>query len=218
VHPEDKVLGDIMVKYYRLTNQDGNVAQDYFWQAFPDLFAHYYDMPISPRNERFPTVSIARYVGHVSNYLLWENPGAWTQNSWDNFLRTTDFSVPQGEPGVVGDPRSLYGTSVVANELDWRVCGVFSTVDSRLMLGFYLTTFACVAVCVYQLFLVNKAPDFFSSLFCLVLALGVICSILSTCVLATYYPRFAIPVVPFMVICTAWVLEFVMNLNAAARN
>jgi hypothetical protein len=209
VHPEDRVLGDIMVKYYRATNQNGNVAKDYAWQAFPEILDHYWELPFSPKRGPFPTVYTVKYMGHVANYLLWENPGTWLQNAWEDLLRTWDFSIPQGDPDYVGDPRSLYGTSVVANQFGWRVCFFLSIVEAGVMFGLYLATFACVAVSGYQLFQARDVAEMFSSLYCLVLALGAILTIVSTCVLAAYYPRFSIPVVPFMVVCTAWVIEFV---------
>jgi hypothetical protein len=211
VHPEDKVLGDIMVKYYRLSNQDGNIKQDYIWQAFPEIFHHYFELPFEPKRGPFPTVYIDKYLGRVSNYLLWENPGTWLQNSWQSFLGTMDFNIYQGTTDLVDDPVSLYGTPVVKSVGGWRVCVFLAAVDARLMLGFYFMTFACVAVSTYQLFQAREVPELLRAFYCLVLALGALLSMVGPCVLAAYYNRFAIPLIPAMVVCSAWVIEFVVK-------
>lgn len=208
VHPQDKVLGNILDKYYRKTNANGNVQRDYLWQAMSEIWAHYQEMPIQQNPGRLHTVYLANYLGHISNYLLQEHPDVWLQNSWSQLPLTFDFNLPQTGPGYMGgDPISLTGVPVVISDRGWQACVSLAAWEAPLILGTYLLTFAAVIIGIFRVFQASDLSAALLSLFPLILALGTILSLTIFCVLAAYYNRYSVPLLPLLVICSAYVLE-----------
>jgi hypothetical protein len=216
VHPEDKILGDIMVRYSRQTDLSDPRNHSYVWTAMPEIRAHAELLPI-PDATSSNLLGIYRYLGRVSRYLLWENPGVWAQNSFDGFLQTFDFHFPKISPTEVTDPVSLTGTSVILSSTGWKIDTALTSAEAWLILPLYLLTFAAAALVIPRAF---TAPDLTSALIPLTVAsfaIGALLCMIAPCVLATYEQRFSIPLIPIFIISSGYALEILQHKRSGSR-
>ena len=213
VHPQDRVLGAIMDKYYRQANPHGERKRDYIWQAIPEIWAHYQEMPVQQDPGRLHTVYLDNYLGTISNYLMRENRGVWLRNSMEQLPTTFDFDLPQTTPeDKGGDPISLSGTSVVRDVNAWRATVVIARWEAPLLLGTYLLTFAAVVIGAVQIWRARCLSTALLALFSFNLALGSVLSMVVFCMLAAYYNRYSLPLFPEFIICSAYVLETLVGI------
>jgi len=80
-------------------------------------------------------------------------------------------------------------------------------VEAWLIFPLYLLTFAAAAIALAKTL---AAPDLASALVPLTvtaMAFGALICMVAPCILATYYPRFSVPVIPLFVICAGYVME-----------
>ena len=105
VHPEDKVLGDIMVKYHLQTEHDDLQKKIYFFSALPEIRAHASQMPLPDAATGASALHTVQYLGHVSRYLLWENPGVWAQKQRARFQPDLRLSLSPDRAGRVDRSR-----------------------------------------------------------------------------------------------------------------
>jgi hypothetical protein len=220
VHPQDKVLGDIMVKYYRQTNGPGHVEREYIWQALPEISARAAEMPVPvrPGYESLRPYAVYAYIGRVSNELLLENPGVWARNSLSDMAGTLDFRFyhPPLEPR--DDPRALPQGSVVINRIGWRIVGWLNLAEAPVILLGYMLTFAAWVIGVARTLAAADLAGALVPLAVTALAAGTIGCMIAPSILSIYIaPRFSVPLIPVFALCSAYVFEEVIRAREARR-
>ena len=211
VQPQDKVVGEIMDRTYRESAKNGKTDHDYIWLAYDEIMRRSHEMPlrIPPGGEDRREFVIYRYLGDVSNGLLWESPRVWAENSLADFWRTFDFRFDLPAPGLTDDPTTLTKIKqpVLIHEQGGEILALLNRWQSPLILALYLLTFVAVGI---TLPLVWMAPDLKTAaapLVILIFATSAIVGMVSPCILATYYPRFSVPLISSFALCSAYVLE-----------
>jgi hypothetical protein len=206
VHPQDRLLGEIMVKYYRQTNWPGHIERSYIWVALPEIGARSAAMPVPVRRgaESLRAYALYAYIGRVSEGLLWEHPLTWMTNSFADLARTFDFVFPQPDSSELKDPVALTLRPVVANLAGWHVVRGMIAVEAWMIATLYLLTFVALGVSVRRM---QAAPDLPSRVVPLLvasLAAGTLACMIAPCVLATYDLRYSVPLIPYFVLCSAY--------------
>jgi hypothetical protein len=207
VHARDKVLGDIMVKYYLQTNQHGIVARDFVNAAFPEILHHYAEMPIHQPPGSRGTVYMCEYLGHVSNYLLREHPRVWFGNTLADLRRTNDFNFPQTAPAMTTDPSALRGGTVVLSVPLWKFWVIAGGWESWPILVTYLLTYATVLMAAFRVLRARDLMEAMPSLVPLGLSAAAIVWMVAFCALATYFNRYSLSLLPIFLICSAYTFE-----------
>ena len=214
VHPKDKVLGEIMVKYYHENNWDGHTDRQYGWYALGEIQGRSDEMPIANMAGRAEATdgAVFHYLEVVSNGLLWEHPGVWAENSLSDLESTLDFHFTQASPGVSNFPvtfakKSLTHEPVIAGVRGWEVLRWIAGKESALILLLYLLTFVALGISAVKTL---AAPDLRSGMLPITvfaLSLGTLLCMVAPSIIATYDNRYSVPLVPLFALCSAYVVE-----------
>jgi hypothetical protein len=121
VHEADAVLGAIMSRQRALDLQSGNADGQVVWRAMPEIQGAIDRMPYPKwRPWTAGTSDLNAYLGHVSGYLLRENPGAVVRSSWRTFLAFWEVGE-FGIPAIAEDPHSPGHDRNIRSELLYRL-------------------------------------------------------------------------------------------------
>lgn len=135
VEKEDRVFGQIMVKYYR-----GPTRIDFINDASPELLAHASEMPLEHRRPWSRNADLFAYAGQVSRRLQWRYPRTYLSNAAQSFGRTFNF-IPESVPlQHVSDPESPDGDTVVKKQLGYNLTEWLRRIEAPVIFVFYCLT------------------------------------------------------------------------------
>ena len=221
VEPKDKVLGEIMDRYYRQTNQNGVRNPAYIWLAYAEIHNRSREMPVqvSPGNEALRGFATDRYLCSVSNGLLMKHPGVWAQNSLADLAKTLDFSFPEADPRVMDDPVgvALPPQPVIVSVRGWQILSALMPWQAGVVLCQYLLTFLAGAVALRAVKAARNLGEVVTPLILAAFALGAIACMIAPSILANYVSRYSVPLIPLFSICSAYLLEEVFRLQATGE-
>jgi hypothetical protein len=207
VHPEDKILGDIMVRHCQQTNHDGIEQRDYINGALADLRASAGQMPLKHIEGRPQWVDLYLYIGSVSKHLMAEHPREWLGNAMGDLFHTANFDLPQCVPTERTDPVSLTRTPVVISVTSWKIHRLIATLEEWPTLLLYLLTFVSIFVALPKAIAAADLASALPPLIITIFAVGSIVCLLAPCFLAGYFNRYSIPVIPLFAVCAGYVIE-----------
>lgn len=231
VEPQDRALGQIMVKYYRLSNSDGHIKRDYIWNALDDLRLHTGEFPI--KRGRYPfhavgsmkmtqaaaeVIDLGNYIEQVARGLARRNISAWLHNAADDFARST-FDFRYTPPPAVttvtarSDVRSVDMKPVLRYPALRPLMVWVDRLQAPLLSGLYACT---IGIALFGPLLLMKASDSKTLLLdgsLWALALSTVGSFFSYCLLAAYYSQYGIFFVGVMVVTFIYGVEKTLRLR-----
>jgi hypothetical protein len=236
VGQEDRVLGQIMVKYYRQFNHDGQVRRDYLWSALPEIDAHRQEMPIHQRERpvRDPdpygisqnianNLDLGDYMGEVSLKLAKDNPRDYLGNVAGSFVHDTfNFAYPQTAPRAeitaASDPRSVDGRDVVRYPALWRIAVWINRVQAPLLCGLYVCTLALALGGPIWLLWGPRSGTALMDGAVLAMVLSTVATFLSFCVTMAYRSEYGPPFLGVMLIAFVYTLDRILGWREAKRS
>jgi len=228
VDPEDKLLGTIMTKYYRLYNQH-ETNREYMWRGMGELTSRGWEMPfLSPANDRrgklgnwvyhwasderrlplnLYTVAWVDYLKSVEWKLIKKNPLGYLQNAADSFVRDSfDFAPKFPAPDEKVDPMAVEGGSVLKSTTGLQVIRLAGMLQGPFLTTFYVVTLTYVLF--GPLILLNGAYGIRTSdVIVVALAMGTTGTIIAFCLLESYHGQYEIPHIAILLICAAYTVE-----------
>ncbi len=236
VDPEDRVLGQIMSKYYAIYNSGSNVRRDYIWSAEPEIQAYAaagfmpLEDPLSTppanglvaaaRNSRRRInqafgmqesprlfVILDNYIGKVSWKLARKYPGDWLQNAADKFIHDTfRFNFLQPPVYPIEDPRSPEGGGVVRNPRFWKLVGWGVAAEAPVLTAAYVTTLL-LALVAPVILSGHSNQHFVRDAYVAVLAVACTATFVAHCVFGAYYFPYGVPYIGALLVCTTYAVE-----------
>ncbi len=203
VEPEDRVFGQIMVKYYR-----GAARIDLVNDALPELREHASEMPLERRGPFSPVPDLYVYAGEVSHRLQRSYPGHYLRNAAQSFSRTFDFSqggnIPQEH---VKDPESLEGRSVLENKLVASITERIRWIEAPVMLALY-----CLMLLYLPIALLGSYRKRFDvtvgRAIVFAIALATFGTLVAFSLLHTYFPHYGLVFFGCIVLCGAAIADW----------
>ena len=210
VHPKDKVLGEIMVKYYHQTNWPGHIDRAYGWLALDEIDQRCHEMPFRDFPERGPVSdgAVFSYLEQVSNQLLWEHPSVWAENSLSDLRGTLDFHFFQTTPDELNDPVSMTRKPVVVSVRGWKLLGGIVAKEAGLVTLLYLFTFVALILAGKTAFSAADIRSRLAALTVFAFALGALLCMFAPSLVATYDNRYSVPLISLFAICAAYVIDW----------
>jgi hypothetical protein len=212
VEPEDRVFGQIMLKYYR-----GAARIDLVNDALPELREHTSEMPLERKGPFSQVPDLYVYAGQVSHRLRRTYPGHYLLNAAHSFSRTFDFSqggnIPQEH---VKDPESLEGRSVLENKVVASVTERVRWIEAPFMLVLY---------CLLLLYLPAAILGSYARRFRITvrdaivfaMALSTFATLVAFCLLHTYFPHYGLVFFGCIVLCGAAIIDSIVSLVEGRR-
>jgi len=233
VGPEDRVLGQIMVKYYLQLNHDGQVRRDYLWPALHEIYGRRQEMPIrrQKRPVRDPdpygisqnigdSLDLGDYMAEVSLKLARRNPYDWLRNVAGSFVHDTfNFEYPQTAPQAEvtadSDPRSVDGQDVVRYPGLWRIAVWINRAQAPLLCALYVCTLALALVGPIWLLRNPRSETALMDGAALAMVLSTVVTFLSFCVTMAYYSQYGPPFLGVMLVAFVYALERILGWREA---
>jgi len=207
VEPEDRVFGQIMLKYYR-----GAARIDLVNDALPELREHASEMPLERKGPFSPVPDLYVYAGQVSHRLQRNYPGHYLLNAAHSFSRTFDFSqggnVPQEH---VKDPESLEGRRVLKNNVASRLTEQIRWAEAPIMLAIYCLMLLCLpaallGACTKRFHVTVRHAVVFA------VALSTVATLLAFGFFHTYFPHYGLVFFGCIVLCGAAIIDSIVSL------
>jgi hypothetical protein len=235
VDPQDRVFGQIMVKYYRQTNKDGQIKRDYLWNALGEIQLHANEMPIKRRKYPFRAagrikmmrstadiLDLGNYMEGISRKLAKQNPFTWLRNGTENFVwdtfnfNYTAFPLSR-QITPVSDPRSVD----VKQVLRYPALRPIAAWSQRLQAPFLSALYTCtlgLALSGPILLIRDQRPEtLLVDGAVLALVLSSVFTFVSFCFLASYYLQYGAPFLGVMIVTFVYALEMLLSLRESRQ-
>lgn len=235
VDSQDRVLGQIMVKYYHQTNHDGQIKRDYIWSALDEIRAHKDEMPIKWRKPvvnppgRFKmeqsiadSVDLGDYMGSVAQKLAKRNPYAWLRNGADNFVRDTfNFNYPSpfllGQITPSSDHRSVDMKEVLRYPALQPISAGVQGLQAPFLSALYVCTLGLALSGPILLIRNQRSETLLLDGAVLAMVLSTVSTFISFCLLASYFAQYGMPFLGVMIVTFVYALERWLSLRGNRR-
>ena len=206
VDPEDRVLREVMNRYYRETNTPGHVDREFFWRGHDELIARYTELPIKVKHWDRIQIDVNAYVGRVCWKLVRKYPGVWLRNAAGSFPETFNFRFTQTSAGEHNDPQSVNGGSVIRRERLWRTAVWLNRVEAPFLTLLYcITLFALVAGAI-ALFR-GRNEHLLTDVTVCALAAGTVGTFAAICLLESFHNQYAEPHLGVLLMCSFYLVH-----------
>jgi len=216
VEPQDKVLGQIMHKFYQLTNSPSITETAFVWQANPEIQARVDEMPVTIKHPSMKQIDVGDYLGAVSRNLAERFPAIWLQNAASSLRESSfNFHYPLASPGVTDDPATVRGGNVIRREYLWRWEGWLDRIEAPVLLACFLATLGWGIIGSVR-FIRAKAWVGLEDVAVSALALSTITTFIAFGLLEAFHNPYGEPHLGIMVVCTAYTLHWLRSCCLAA--
>ncbi len=198
VPPEDRIFGEIMLRYYR-----GPARIDLINDAWPELLAHEAEMPIHRRGPLSKVADLCAYAGEVAGRLQRRYPATYLANATQSFFRTFNFQQGNGIPlEHVKDPESPDRKAILRNMFAYK-----ATEDVRRMQPPFMMVFYGLAILLFPVSRFARQRPTVGLILLMAIDAGMLATLLAYGFLHTYFIHYGVVFFGCIVVCGTTIFD-----------